>query len=76
MTEYRPPAQLGNPSRTPPTLHGHAFLGRRAVTKRKGNKREGPGKKFVRNNKNSNYIVMYMRTLYYSYIRVLLRTGM
>ena len=53
MAKHRLPAQLGNPSRTPPTLHGQAFLGRRAVTKRKANKREGPGKKFVKNNKNS-----------------------
>ena len=52
--EHRPPAQLGNPSQTPPNLHGHAFLGRRVVTERKGNKREGPGRKFARNNENSN----------------------
>ena len=53
MAEHRPPAQLGNPSRTPPTLHGHAFMGRRAITERKGNKRN-PGKKFVKSNGNSN----------------------
>ena len=53
MAEHRPLAPLGNPSQTPPTLHGHAFMGRRAVTERKGNKRENPGKKFVRNNENS-----------------------
>ena len=51
--EQRPPAQLGNPSRTPPTLHGHAFMGRRAITERKGNKRN-PGKKIARSNGNSN----------------------
>ena len=36
MAENRPPAQLENPSRIPLTLHGQAFLGRRAVTKEKG----------------------------------------
>ena len=36
MVEHQPPAQLGNPSRTPLTLHGQAFLGRQAVTERKG----------------------------------------
>ena len=32
MAEHRLPVQLGNPSPTPPTLYGPAFLGRRAVT--------------------------------------------
>ena len=54
MAELRLPPQLGNPSRTLLTLDGNGFLGRRAVTERKSNKREGPGKKFVRNNENSN----------------------
>ena len=53
IVEHRPPAQLGNSSRTPPTLHGHTFMGRQAVTERKGNNRN-PGKKFVRSNGNSN----------------------
>ena len=42
-----------NRSRSPPTLHGNAFLGWQAVMERTGNKREGLGKKFVRNNENS-----------------------
>ena len=36
MAKHRSPAQLENPSWTPLTLHGQAFLGRRAVTERKG----------------------------------------
>ena len=40
MAEHRPPAHLGNPTRTPLTLSGHAFMDRLAVTERKGNKRK------------------------------------
>ena len=41
MAKNRPPAQLENPRRTPITLHGQAFLGRRAVTEGKGTQERG-----------------------------------
>ncbi len=51
MAEHQPPVQLGNLRRTHSTWP--CFLRQAAVTEWKANKREGLGKKFVRNNNNS-----------------------